>query len=1045
MLLSCVLAAYGPWSSTRPAHAAQETAPPVNNTQAVFDAIDRGNGRYLASYTNFVKTFQSINPDLITNGKLNFNFRDQEGNTPLIHAARQKNLDIVQFLINNGADINAVNNNNESALLTSYLYQQYDISNYLLSTGASDSYHIAQLLQGGLAPAAQDIQVAAARTAPVPAATIPSQPAPVVMAQNQPLPSTVEGEIQPKHSTQDLGNLSPSAGGIGVVAAAGESGFISSNLYLIGGGILAAAGAGGVAAAGSFSSTPALFVPPPLPLSDPPPQYVNPNAFTTSEAQAQEGILAMNVQYALARGYDGSIYSRAMDGSLLSPTPIGNVKVAVVDSGVQLDHPDLVGNILANLAVTCNDLGCVSGGNDTVGHGTEVAGIIAATMNGTGIYGVASKAKIIPVGFADNLGALTHGDAPGIKWALDHGAQVLNGSYGIPALYASQADAAAVTAIQTMLNTNYGGTNLMTEYQHGVTNHAIFVYAAGNESTAGHPVGQPVAPAGLPYYFRGGSVPAGVDATKYAAINPNGYDWSENWIVAVSVYKDSNSTYKISDFSNQCGALMNICLSAPGQITKSTAVGGGYSGAIQGTSFSAPNVAGAVAVLLGAFPQLSPERVVRILFDTATDLGPTGVDPIYGHGLINLQKATDPSDSGWQLGAVTVPVPFAFSTSVISLSVPFGNALFSNHANLMFLDHYGKNYTIPFSAVSGNLTQTKTAYEKLTNLATADMNNTIHLGGSSMFSFSTDAGQKDSKNTFSSKMSKFSYFSEVPLDATGNRTASFTFNYRTNLANALSPTEHRAIVSDALKNPYLALIDTSSSSVINIQNGHTKVTTAAYAGQYNRDEYNYRFKGQKKVTGVYSEVTYAKDKSSLSFDGGMTVENKSLLGSETSGAFAVDKAATYYTGISGKYAFRDNAALVANYNIGYTDVSAADYSFLGGFSGIVSSSFAAGSEFYNIAGEHDTLGFIVSQPLRVNQGNAALTLPVSIANDGTIQSQSSKLNLTPTGHEMDLETFYNLKQGDDSELSLNGIFRLNPDNTSAKNEALFLAKYKITM
>src|SRR4051812_20546179 len=106
LLLSCAVAAFGPWSPIRAACAAEETAPPVNNRQVIFDAIDRGNTRYLASYINFVKTFQSINPDLITDGKLNFNFRDQQGNTPLIHAARQKNLEIVHFLVNNGADIN---------------------------------------------------------------------------------------------------------------------------------------------------------------------------------------------------------------------------------------------------------------------------------------------------------------------------------------------------------------------------------------------------------------------------------------------------------------------------------------------------------------------------------------------------------------------------------------------------------------------------------------------------------------------------------------------------------------------------------------------------------------------------------------------------------------------------------------------------------------------------------------------------------------------------------------------------------------------------
>jgi|GEM_PF-352058 len=1018
-LLFCALAASGPVTLIPAAHAQEMAAQPqANNLQLIFDAVDKGDIRGLADYLNFVKTFPSLNPHLIENGKLNLHFTDQEGNTPLIRAARKNNLDMVRFLLSNGADINAVNSYNESALITSYTYQQFAISNYLLVMGASDPYYIAQLLQTPAAPVAPRI-VAAQQPAAAPIAPPPEQEA-----------------IAAVDPTKNPGDLSPSAGP-GIILF----GMTQKGLFLVGGSVLAAAGAGGATALATASAS---SFPPPVLFTTVAPRNGSPFSFRSAEAAGMEGIYDMNADYSLAHGYDGSIYGRNVDGSLISSTPTGFVKVAVVDSGIQLDHPDLVDNILASAAVTCNDVGCVAGGNDTEGHGTTVAGIIAAQLNGVGMHGVAPKAQLLAIGFADNAGALTNGDAPGISSALDNGAQVINGSYGFEGLYAPTADATGITAIQDLLNTSYGGTDLMTQFQRGVAAHAIFVYAAGNESSAGQPVGQPAVPASLPYFFRGAVVPAGVNAGDYNAVNPSGYDWSENWIAAVSVYKDSDNVFRISDFSNQCGAAMDWCLAAPGEISNSTSNDGGYSGAIQGTSFSAPNISGAAAALLGAFPHLTPEKIVLILFETATDLGPAGVDTIYGHGLVNLDRATDPSDGDWQLAAAAVMVPFA--RSGMGLSAPFGNALASNHATLMFLDHYGKNYTIPLSTLARTLAPIKTDYDRLVKLATPDMDKMMTLGENTTLSFSTSAGAGYSKDTPQDKMAKFSYASSMAVDAEGTRTASFAFNYKTSLAEALAPAEQRMITSDALKNPYLALVETSNSSVVSYQDGPAKITTATYMGKQDKAKYDYKLNESKQVSGVHSEVTYAKGAATISLTNGIAMEDSTLLGSETGGAFSVDGATTYYTGLSGRYLFGDNAAIIANYNIGYTEVATSGNSLLNDVSGIVSSSFAAGGEFYNVAGDGDTLGFIISQPLRVNQGNAALTLPVGITSNGTILRQNGTLNLTPTGRELDFEIFYNVKQDDYSELSLDSMFRLNPNNDpTATNDATFLAKYKIKM
>ena len=114
------------------------------------------------------------------------------------------------------------------------------------------------------------------------------------------------------------------------------------------------------------------------------------------------------------------------------------VTIAVVDTGIDLDHPDLKSKIVKPVA--CIDGTCAAGGNDDNGHGTHVAGIAAAvTGNGVGIAGVAPGAKLMPVKVLDAEGSGDCNDIEmGIRFAADNGARVINLSLGpeLPGLLA---------------------------------------------------------------------------------------------------------------------------------------------------------------------------------------------------------------------------------------------------------------------------------------------------------------------------------------------------------------------------------------------------------------------------------------------------------------------------------------------------------------------------------------------------------------------------------------------------------------------------------
>lgn len=249
--------------------------------------------------------------------------------------------------------------------------------------------------------------------------------------------------------------------------------------------------------------------------------------------------------------------------------------VAVVDSGVDLAHPDL-----SAVLVPGRDL--VDGDDvptDLNGHGTHVAGIVAGIAgNGVGIAGAALRSNVMPIRVLDANGSgYSSTVAEGVLWAADNGASVINLSLGGP-----KNNSVLEGAISYALGK-------------GVT----VVAAAGNEALNGDPV-------------------------LYPAATPG--------VVAVGAV-DSNDVRAV--FSST-GA--HLAVAAPGVGIVSTLPGGGY-GSMSGTSMAAPFVAGAAALLKAAVTDVTPERLRTLIISTATDLGPVGHDPEYGAGLVDIGKA----------------------------------------------------------------------------------------------------------------------------------------------------------------------------------------------------------------------------------------------------------------------------------------------------------------------------------------------------------------------------------------------------------------------
>jgi type VII secretion-associated serine protease mycosin len=257
------------------------------------------------------------------------------------------------------------------------------------------------------------------------------------------------------------------------------------------------------------------------------------------------------------------------------------VTVAVLDSGVDADHPDLRGQVLPGADFVD---GSTDGRYDFVGHGTTVAALIAGHDDRTGVVGVAPNARILPVRVLDaqNRYADSTLVADGLRWAVDQGADVVNLSLG----GTDPSDA------------------LGKAVRYAIAHDVVVVACTGNV----HP-GEP-------------------ERVWYPA--------RDNGVIAVAGMT-GDSLWSGSITGPQ------TVLTAPA-VDMVGARPGGY-WRVEGTSFAAPLVAAAAALVRSRWPELSADNVVNRLIRTAHDLGTPGRDDVYGFGEVDA------------LAALTGPVP----------------------------------------------------------------------------------------------------------------------------------------------------------------------------------------------------------------------------------------------------------------------------------------------------------------------------------------------------------------------------------------------------
>lgn len=275
------------------------------------------------------------------------------------------------------------------------------------------------------------------------------------------------------------------------------------------------------------------------------------------------------------------------------------VVVAVIDTGIDLNHPDLKGQTVTGYDFSGNN---DSDPSDEEGHGTHVSGTIAAKKDGSGVVGIAPDAKIMPLKVFGDAGARDSDIFEAINYAVRNGADVINMSLG-------GCGSCSGSQWQTVLN------SVTTA---GVT----VVVAAGNYGNS-----------------------AGCADYGISGINPTLTPASCSGIITVGA---TDFYKKVAPFSSY-GSWVDIAAPGAGECSgndtetcrdngiASTWPNNQYTRLI-GTSMASPHIAGIVALMKSKDPSLTPAKILQIMCDNAEDIDAPGKDAKSGCGFADAEK-----------------------------------------------------------------------------------------------------------------------------------------------------------------------------------------------------------------------------------------------------------------------------------------------------------------------------------------------------------------------------------------------------------------------
>ncbi|MFT5112114.1 MAG: hypothetical protein ACI8P9_001438 [Parasphingorhabdus sp.] len=454
---------------------------------------------------------------------------------------------------------------------------------------------------------------------------------------------------------------------------------------------------------------------------------------------------------------------------------------------------------------------------------------------------------------------------------------------------------------------------------------------------------------------------------------------------------------------------------------------------VRGSSFAMARVAAAAAIVKSRSPFLTPKQVVDILKRSATDAGAPGVDAVFGNGRLNAAAALNAigttnvagkgggsSSSGAAAGGALLAGAGLF-------------ALFDRGKKLkktLILDEFGRGFSVDMTKAITRRDQTPGLDLVMAALDTrtdtfvvsqsedsASYSTIRHSGG--MFQPVLELQTIDSADKQENLENISLAFHSV--DRSGKR-LSFGINEDQKShfgAMSLLPSSSKAsfLNGTLLSAPMMGFTNkglSSSMAFKPMENVQIKFGLSS-----TDDQQRWGLSSES----AFFETSYETQRWGLSLQLGELVEQGSLFGGSSDGAFSVDSASTVTMGLSGRYQIGQRTSMIGSYHIGLTDVKDRKQSLLSNFSSVKTDSYGAGIVSSNVFRRGDRLGAAYFQPIRVNSGAVDATIPYAQDDTGKVYFDNSRYSLVPEGTESIVEFYYGTDMGKSFELGSHILYR----------------------
>jgi hypothetical protein len=654
------------------------------------------------------------------------------------------------------------------------------------------------------------------------------------------------------------------------------------------------------------------------------------------------------------------------------------IKVGVIDSGINPNLPEFAGKI----DPASQDVAASRGVTDTEGHGTAVSGVIAANRDGAGVMGVAFNSTIISLNTTNpnnctEKDGCKHSDSA-ISRALDiarvSGARVINLSLG--------GDGVGTAVLAAMARATSAGI--------------VVVISAGNsgeEPNGGNPDGF---------------------ALESASRSGNG---------AVIIAGAVDASRQIAPFSNRAGTGAEHYLTALGTRIRSFDHNG-TAFLYSGTSFSAPIITGAAALLASAFPNLSGAQIVEILLGSADDAGAAGTDAIFGRGILNIERAFQPRGAT-SLAGTSVAVTAATGQG----SSTMGDPTRRSAGGAIILDGYSRAYAV-------DLAKTLKAAPRETPLAQSLQGNQRTVGagaGATSVSITVDRNFSGQPQVGLAQ-SGLSYEDARQAKVIAGMAVS-RLTPKTAVAFGFSESGRslQQRLANSGQNAFLVARDPMVRSGFHGDDANSfgiRQSVGSFGLTATSERGNVWTPGIRQALGEprYTVGSVTADRkvgpASLSLGASRLAEESTVLGGRFDALFSGAGATTYFLDSTAAVDFGRGWGAFASYRQGWTA--------LPGTGGLVqqgrlsTSAWALDLAKRNAFTGGDKLAFRVMQPLRVASGGFDLRVPTSYDYATlSVGYENRFLNLSPTGREIDFEAAYGMRLFG-GDLGLNAFYRKDP-------------------